>query len=661
MRVLGAEGGHVPMAVPYGRRAPVPRPKDAPAVAADVAAPLPVELAALAGLVDPALLEAAARRAERLGVGGDEVLRAHNIISADALVAALAAHLGLAIDPLDDGPPPETARLLEALQRGMLRRRPDHPLTLTIAPQGLAVRRLASEIEQRPALRSQLRIAAPEHLTAYVRREGATELARDAALGLVERHPELSAASRRRVGRRRLFALTIAALAIAAVSNAEALLLALEAMFAFVFLAGITLRLNSCMSGPLAAERAELPIRHLPTYTIVVPLYGEAHMVRRLVDALGRLDYPREKLDIKLVVEADDVATRAAVAPYAGRWPFEEIVAPLAGPRTKPKALAAALPFARGAYLVVYDAEDVPEPDQLKVAIAAFAKDPALACVQAGLAIDNAGDNWLTRHFAAEYAGLFEVFLPALADLRLPLPLGGTSNHFRVDVLRAVGGWDPFNVTEDADLGIRLARFGHRTGVIASTTWEEAPARFQSWLRQRTRWFKGWLQTWAVHMRQPARLYRELGAGGFAAFQLTLGGTVLAALVHPFFLALLVADFLNGTLAMASADLFATLHKSIALTTLLSGYVCSALLGLIGLARRGMLRNGWVLLTIPLYWLLLSLAAWRAVVQLMTAPHRWEKTEHGGARTSLRARLKQREPVMTAMPRSPRRGAGLSA
>jgi cellulose synthase/poly-beta-1,6-N-acetylglucosamine synthase-like glycosyltransferase len=306
---------------------------------------------------------------------------------------------------------------------------------------------------------------------------------------------------------------------------------------------------------------------------------------------------------------------------------------------------------------VVYDAEDEPEPDQLKLAIAAFAKDPALACVQAGLAIDNAGDNWLTRHFAAEYAGLFEVFLPALADLRLPLPLGGTSNHFRTDVLRRVGGWDPFNVTEDADLGIRLARFGYRTGVIASTTWEEAPARFQPWLRQRTRWFKGWLQTWAVHMRRPLRLYRELGAGGFAALQLTVGGTALAALVHPFFLALLIADFLNGTLAIASASLLITLQKSIALTTLLSGYVASALLGLVGLARRGMLRNAWVLLTIPFYWLLLSLAAWRALIQLMTAPHRWEKTEHGGARTSLRARLRQREPVLSPPPRQPSRRA----
>jgi cellulose synthase/poly-beta-1,6-N-acetylglucosamine synthase-like glycosyltransferase len=195
------------------------------------------------------------------------------------------------------------------------------------------------------------------------------------------------------------------------------------------------------------------------------------------------------------VVEADDAETRAAVAALGLEAPFEEIVSPLAGPRTKLKALAAVLPFARGTFLVVYDAEDLPEPDQLRVALAAFRNGSTeLACVQARLAVDNISDSWLTRHFAAEYAGLFDVFLPALADLKLPLPLGGTSNHFHTETLRKIGGWDPFNVTEDADLGMRLARFGYLIGVIASTTWEEAPVRFMPWLRQRTRWFKGWMR-----------------------------------------------------------------------------------------------------------------------------------------------------------------------
>jgi cellulose synthase/poly-beta-1,6-N-acetylglucosamine synthase-like glycosyltransferase len=113
--------------------------------------------------------------------------------------------------------------------------------------------------------------------------------------------------------------------------------------------------------------------------------------------------------------------------------------------------------------------------------------------VQARLCIDTR-TSWLARYFTAEYAGQFDVVLPKLAALGLPLPLGGSSNHFRTVTLREVGGWDPHNVTEDADLGMRLARFGYRSGVVASSTYEEAPADIGRWLGQRTRWFKGWMR-----------------------------------------------------------------------------------------------------------------------------------------------------------------------
>jgi cellulose synthase/poly-beta-1,6-N-acetylglucosamine synthase-like glycosyltransferase len=645
VRVLGAEDGsaRTPAAGiwPGGRG----RPSTARlAATAREPAPLPIELEALRGLIDPALLEAAAARAERIGVGGDEVLRAHGIVSADELVAVLARRLRLPIDRLDDDAPSETSRVIEAPRAAMLARsRPDDPLLVTVAPRGLALRRLAGALREQPALRAQLRIASPERLSAYARRVGAAELAHAAAHGLADRYPEFSAAVPHKPARGRIIFFGGAAALMGGLAAAGLLFFALEAMLGLAFLAWITLRLNACLSAPVSAGLLDLPPRHLPVYTIVVPLYQEAHMVDRLVAALERLDYPREKLDIKLVVEADDTETRAAVARRASGPRFEVIVAPPGPPRTKPKALAAALPFARGAFLVVYDAEDEPEADQLQVALAAFRKSsPQLACVQARLAIDNAADNWLTRQFTAEYAGLFEVFLPALAELGVPLPLGGTSNHFRTETLRRVGGWDPFNVTEDADIGIRLARFGYRTGVIASTTWEEAPGRFGAWLRQRTRWFKGWLQTWTVHMRAPRRLRRELGWGGFLAFQLIVGGTVLAALVHPFFLALVIGDLWSGVLAAPSPTALDALHKGLTFTTLLSGYLCSAALGVIGLARRRMLGGAWVLVTIPIYWLLLSLAAWRALFQFVIAPYHWEKTEHGLARTSRRAGARER-------------------
>jgi glycosyltransferase XagB len=330
------------------------------------------------------------------------------------------------------------------------------------------------------------------------------------------------------------------------------------------------------------------------------------------------------------VLEPDDHETIDMVATMKLGPPFDVIIAPDVGPRTKPKALNAALPLLRGTFVAVYDAEDRPEPDQLRLALEAFvAGDERLACVQARLTIDNTADSWLTRMFTAEYAGLFDVFLPGLSAWRLPLPLGGSSNHFRTAVLRRVGAWDPYNVTEDADLGMRLARFGYRTAVIPSTTYEEAPGRYRAWLKQRTRWFKGWIQTWLVHMRTPIRLGRELGLHGFLVFQLLVAGTVVAALVHSLFAAQLIVAFCMMQWGGAEPASLA-----IPLAILVSGYLVSAALCLIGLARRRLLGCAWALLLMPLYWLLLSIAAWRALLHLVFAPYRWEKTEHGLARTS---------------------------
>jgi hypothetical protein len=338
-------------------------------------------------------------------------------------------------------------------------------------------------------------------------------------------------------------------------------------------------------------------------------------------------------LDVILAVEADDAETRSAIERRTARLPVSFIVVPPGGPRTKPKALNAALPFARGEFVVIYDAEDRPEPDQLRRAYDAFARDGVqLACVQARLSIDNTEDGWLTRLFTAEYAAHFDVFLDRLSALRLPLPLGGSSNHFRTRVLRHIGGWDAYNVTEDADLGMRLARLGYRSGMIASTTYEEAPARFAPWLRQRTRWFKGWMQTWAVHMRAPLRLWREMGWKGFWTFQLVVGGNVLAALVHPLFI--VGFGIALGQRLTGGAEAVPTATLAAYLVCLVGGYAVSALLCWLGLARRGLAHTAPVLWLMPVHWLLLSFAAWRALKQLAVAPYLWEKTEHGLAKHS---------------------------
>jgi glycosyltransferase XagB len=260
-----------------------------------------------------------------------------------------------------------------------------------------------------------------------------------------------------------------------------------------------------------------VPDDRLPVYSIIVALYREAHSVEELVRALRQLDYPPEKLQILLVTEPDDLETLAALSRLDLDTPFEIITAPANGPRTKPKALNAALAFARGTLTVIYDAEDRPEPDQLRHAVEMFRIESAdVACVQARLTIDNTADSWLARVFTAEYASQFDLFLPGLAALRLPLPLGGSSNHFPTAVLRQIGAWDSYNVTEDADLGMRLARFGYRSTVLHSTTYEEAPAHFGAWLKQRTRWFKGWMQTWSVHMRSPPPPVQRARSGGIS-------------------------------------------------------------------------------------------------------------------------------------------------
>ena len=289
------------------------------------------------------------------------------------------------------------------------------------------------------------------------------------------------------------------------------------------------------------------------------------------------------------------------------------------------------MPFARGSFTAVFDAEDRPDPGQLRAALDAFrSHDTNVACAQASLCIDNNNkDSWLSRTFAAEYAAQFDVFLPGLAAMRMPLPLGGSSNHFRTAVLREVGGWDAWNVTEDADLGFRLARFGYRSVTFNSTTLEEAPIRFKAWLGQRSRWMKGWMKTWRVHMREPRRLWRQAGPRGFFTLNIIVGGNVLTALAYPVLVIELAAYLLTNVTGSTSGLFFTGSLAPLHIAAITAGFASTVLIGLMGLARRGRLRSGWVLALTPFYWACLSIAAWRALGQLWYDPYRWEKTEHG--------------------------------
>ena len=467
----------------------------------------------------------------------------------------------------------------------------------------------------------------------------ADELTDRAVHGLMTSAPEDSAAIRLSPGQCVALPLLATGAALLAAFYPQAGLGALNVTLGVCFLAVSGLRGLSILLGAAGRETAEElayerhgpgPLDKLPVYTVMVPLFREANVLAPLTDALKRLNYPPSKLDIKLIFEASDEESYQAAKALDLPGQFDFIRVPESCPQTKPKACNFALPFARGEYLVIYDAEDLPEPNQLLKAVAAFRlNDPKLACLQAQLNYYNWSENWLTRQFAIEYASFFDLMLPMLARLGLPIPLGGTSTHFRAEVLREVGGWDPHNVTEDADLGIRLATRGYRCGIIRSTTEEEANCRLHNWVRQRSRWIKGWLQTWLVRMRHPVSLGRSLGPAGFLGFQLVIGGFTLATFAHPFFY--VVA---GGVVALHGFGGLFT-HSWLTgfnLAVLVSGYALSILAGMIAARRRGRLSLMADTLTMPAYWMLISAAAAKAVFQLLRRPFYWEKTTHGLSR-----------------------------
>jgi cellulose synthase/poly-beta-1,6-N-acetylglucosamine synthase-like glycosyltransferase len=366
----------------------------------------------------------------------------------------------------------------------------------------------------------------------------------------------------------------------------------------------------------------------LPIYSILVPVYKEPEVVPRLLKALSRIDYPREKLDVLLLMEADDLETIAKAKEARPPSFFRFILVPESLPRTKPKACNYGLNFCRGKYVTIFDAEDIPEPDQLKKAVAAFeAGGGKLMCVQAALNYFNSHENYLTRMFTLEYTYWFDCLLPGLDRLNLPIPLGGTSNHFRLDKLWELGAWDPFNVTEDADLGIRASANGFTVGVIRSTTYEEANKAFKNWLRQRSRWIKGYMQTWLVHNRNPLRLLRKIGLKNWLSYNFFIGGTVAIFLINPL-MWLFFAIWIIFQPAWMS-QIFAGWVWGIAIFSLIVGNLLAVLLNMLAIFAR---RNYELIpyaLTNPLYWSMHSIAAYMGLWQLMTKPFYWEKTDHG--------------------------------
>jgi cellulose synthase/poly-beta-1,6-N-acetylglucosamine synthase-like glycosyltransferase len=584
----------------------------------------------------------AGETARRCNVSPDAALLADGTISERDFYVALAAEIGV---PYYDGllRAEEGIDFEAAATTGYARLAPNEQgLRAVVAPRGEALKLL---LETKARGRLPIAIASRQRLAACLRAQFAEPMADAAAFRLADRDPTLSAVSGATIRQVVLLVLVLAATAWAAAVAPATLKFAFTLFFWTLFSCSVWLRSLAVTARAATPTDAYVDEAELPHYTIVAPLYREGAVAAQLVSALDALDYPRAKLDIKLVVERDDAETIATLA--AMRLPacFDVIVAPPGAPKTKPRALNMALASARGALLVVYDAEDRPATDQLKLAAARFAANPDVHCIQARLVIENRADSWLTEMTAVEYAVLFDLFNPGLAALRLPIGLGGTSNHFRIESLRKAGGWDAWNVTEDADLGMRLARFGMRVDTIDSDTLEEAAHEWGNWFRQRVRWQKGWLQTLIVHSRQPRRLFRELGAWGtLSAFSL-IAGCVSGGL----FGALFFWDTLIRMALALLAPRYASLWYGDVITIglMLWGVQNEVVPTALVMRRRRMPGLVKILLTLPASYILISLASWVALFELLIRPFHWGKTEHGREKAKLlpRAALRPAAPT----------------
>lgn len=371
------------------------------------------------------------------------------------------------------------------------------------------------------------------------------------------------------------------------------------------------------LSQPITEPKQNWKDTHIPIWTVLIALYREASSVPDLVKALMALDWPPEKLEIIFACESDDWATQHALSKCSHLLSFRVISLPPGGPRTKPRALQTALPFCQGRFVTVYDAEDRPDPAQIRAAFQAFQTGPRnLAVVQAPLVVWNASESWISRQFALDYAVWFRVVLPALNKLSGLLLLGGTSNHFKIAHLRAAGGWDPFNVTEDADLGIRLARLGFCASLIAPPTLEEGTPTLSGWVRQRGRWIQGHIQTFSLHLRQPIKLTRQLGVRGLLGFYLGLATGPLQAVIW------LMAGSMTLSLSLQIGPQQAFMWHGLM-------WLIQVLVSAVAIQRDGRMGLWWACLTWPLYQLCQIPALFRALWRIYLSPSFWDKTNHG--------------------------------
>jgi cellulose synthase/poly-beta-1,6-N-acetylglucosamine synthase-like glycosyltransferase len=361
-----------------------------------------------------------------------------------------------------------------------------------------------------------------------------------------------------------------------------------------------------------------------PTYSILLPIYKEKEIFKQLYMAIESLDYPKDKLDIILLIEEDDIEIKEYLKNFNLPYYWRIIEIPDFQPKTKGKALNFGLYEAKGEFIVIYDAEDIPEKNQLKKAVLGFRKVPEnVVCLQSKLNYYNPNQNLLTKWFTAEYSSWFDLYLPGIDSVEAPIPLGGTSNHFKTEILRELKGWDPFNVTEDCDLGIRIFKNGYRTKVLDTTTWEEANSELKNWIKQRSRWVKGYIQTYFVHIRNPFKLIKKMGMKNFIHFNLIVGGNFFVLCFNP-----IAWVFLFNWIIFSHKIYFPNIFFLIITPTLLFGNVVFVIINILGVLKRKWYNLIIPAIFIPLYWVLMSIGALKGLFQFFKKPHYWEKTQH---------------------------------
>ncbi|WP_428511443.1 glycosyltransferase [Roseovarius sp.] len=506
--------------------------------------------------------------------------------------------------------------------------RDGHPAIVCGAPEALAFARAHLPADLR---RARVLMAPREVVQAHVA-DHFDEILTDAAQARVPLAESCRSWAHSHV-RRLAWVLTgLTALVVATLFFPKAILTVLMGWAAFTLVVSAMTKLLAFVArlaeGPVAtvvpAVEDKTP---LPRVSVLVPLFRETEMVHALVARLSQLTYPKCLLDVVLVLEEEDSMTQATLAQIDLPSWIRMVVVPDGQPRTKPRAMNFALDFCEGDIIGIFDAEDAPEPDQITRVARHFQQaPPEVACLQGILDYYNPRQNWLARCFTIEYATWFRTILPGMARLGFAIPLGGTTLYFRRDALEALGGWDAHNVTEDADLGFRLARHGFRTEMVATVTEEEANCRTWAWIKQRSRWLKGYMTTYLVHMRRPGLLYRQLGAWKFWGFQAhfvtALSQVVLAPFLWSFWLVFLgLPHPLDPLMSRTALLAFGALLLAIEVLNL-TIYMASVT----GPKHRHLLA--WVP-TMHLYLPLGAVAAYKALYELVLKPFFWDKTQHG--------------------------------